>query len=340
MRASTRERQLAGIASPPEGAPFGRRRQTPAAPMTRSDMKVRTLADRAAHAARRFAEIAQSDGLAAAVMRAARRVGRKLGRFGLFRSRFAETRCDYFTPPPKDDPYDIWMRANRDNQRQSQRIEAALMTLRSRPRLSILVPVYNPPHEPFRTMIESVLAQSYPGWELILVDDASPDARVRPEIERWSRRDSRIKAIYRVENGSISVATNDAAAAAAGEFLVLLDHDDLLAPDALAHIVLYLDAHPDTDLLYSDDDKTGMDGRRHSPQFKPDWSPELLLSFCYTGHLTAVHRRLYHEVGGMRAGYEGSQDHDFWLRASERAQRIGHVPQVLYHWRPCPGRPP
>src|SRR5262245_39647623 len=137
MRASTRERRLAGIASPPEGAPFGRSRQTRAAPATRSDMKVPMLADRAAHAARRFAEIARSDGLAAAAMRAARRVGRKLGSFGVFRSRTAVTRCHYFTPPPKDDPYDIWMRANRDNPRQSQRIEAALMTLRSRPRLSI-----------------------------------------------------------------------------------------------------------------------------------------------------------------------------------------------------------
>src|SRR5262249_28313179 len=142
---------------------------------------------------------------------------------------------------------------------------------------------------------------------------------------------------YRRENGNISVATNQAAAAAQADYFVFLDHDDLLEPDALAHLALHLDSHPETDLIYSDDDKIDGGGRRRAPQFKPDWSPELLLSFCYTVHLTAVAARLYREVGGMRVGFEGSQDHDFWLRASERARRIGHVPQVLYHWRILPG---
>ena len=186
-------------------------------------------------------------------------------------------------------------------------------------------------------MILSVVDQTYRSWELILVDDASPDPRVGEELRLWSSRDQRINSIHRIKNGNISIATNDAADASKGEFLVFLDHDDLLDPDACAHLALHLDAHPETDLIYSDDDKIGADGVHHSPQFKPDWSPELLLTFCYTAHLSAVSARLYRELGGLRVGFEGSQDHDFWLRAGERARHVGHVAQVLYHWRVLPG---
>src|SRR5690606_26133299 len=119
--------------------------------------------------------------------------------------------------------------------------------------------------------------------------------------------------------GNISAATNTAAEHARGEFLVLLDHDDVLHPDALAHLAIHIHQNPDDDLIYTDDDKLGTDGVRFAPQFKPDWSPELLLSFCYTAHLTAARASLYRRVGGMRIGFEGSQDHDFWLRASELA---------------------
>ena len=156
-------------------------------------------------------------------------------------------------------------------------------------------------------------------------------------IRDWSDRDERIKALHRPINGNISAATNQAADAATGDYLVLLDSDDLIEPDALAHLALYLDAHPETDLVYSDEDQIGPDQRPHSPQFKPDWSPELLLSFCYVGHLAAIRRGLYQELGGMRSEFDGSQDHDLWLRAAERTRRVGHVPQVLYHWRIVPG---
>ena len=117
----------------------------------------------------------------------------------------------------------------------------------------------------------------------------------------------------------------------------MLDHDDLLEPDALAHLALYLDAQPETDLVYSDEDQIGPDHRPHSPQFKPDWSPELLLSFCYVGHLAAIRRGLYQELGGMRSDFDGSREHDLWLRAAERTRRVGHVPQVLDHRRIVPG---
>jgi GT2 family glycosyltransferase/glycosyltransferase involved in cell wall biosynthesis len=293
-----------------------------------------------ARAVSRFRSVAGSDGIAAALARAGRKIRRMLGRHSRILAMLVDPdRCPYFTPPAVLDPYDAWLRVNRDNPRRRRRWDAALRSTAhgAQPRFSIVVPVYNPPIDVLRAMIGSVIDQTVGDWELVLVDDASPDRKVCPELRDWSVADGRIRVIERGENGNISVATNEAAAAARGEFLVLLDHDDLLAPDALAHLSLYLDTHPEADLVYSDEDKVDADGRRHSPQFKPDWSPELLLGFCYTAHLTVIRRRLYNQAGGMRVGFEGSQDHDFWLRASELARGIGHVPQVLYHWRILPG---
>ncbi len=286
----------------------------------------------------RFVEIAQSDGFSAAMARATRKLRRKLaGKGRSLLARFGPDRCAYFTPPPTLDPYEAWQRINRENPRRRRNLDAARRAAGNTPRFSILVPVYNPPLDAFRAMIQSVLAQAVDDWELVLVDDASPNPSVRDELAYWAVKDHRIRPVHRSQNGNISAATNDAARAARGEFLVLLDHDDALHPDALAHLSVYLDDHPEVDLLYTDDDKIDLDGRRHSPQFKPDWSPELLLAFCYTAHLTAVRRELYHRAGGMRLGFEGSQDHDFWLRASEVAREVGHIPQILYHWRIVPG---
>ena len=226
---------------------------------------------------------------------------------------------------------------NQDNPRRRRSLEQATGPIGEKLLFSILVPVYNSPRDVLDAAISSVAHQTYKSWELLLVDDASTELHVQPLLESWSVRDQRIRVFFRFENGNISAATNQAAEAAQGEYLVLLDHDDLLDSDALAHLSQYLEEHPDAELVYSDDDKVDMEGRHHSPQFKPGWSPELLLSYCYTGHLTAVRRSLYHEVGGMRIGFEGSQDHDFWLRASEQAQGVGHLPQLLYHWRVLAG---
>src|SRR5262249_38346476 len=148
-----------------------------------------------------------------------------------------------------------WLQANRENPRRRQRIETSLTALLAAPRFSILVPVYNPPIEALQAMFSGVIAQSFAGWELIVVDDASPDIRIWREIERWSQRDNRIRSIRRQANGNISAATNQAADAARGEFFVFLDHDDLLDRDALTHLALHIDANAETDLVYSDDDK-------------------------------------------------------------------------------------
>ena len=218
----------------------------------------------------------------------------------------------------KLDPYAVWTAINRSSPERQRRLRDALESLASAPFFSVLMPVYNTPPGLLNQAIASVAAQSYGSWELIIVDDGSSDPAHFAELESWRRREPRIKIELRGRNGGISIATNAAAELAIGDFLLFLDHDDLLHPDALAHLALSLDGGPQADLIYTDDDKISMDGKRHSPQFKPDWSPELLLWFCYVGHLKAVRASLYRDVGGMRAGFEGSQDHDLFLRASKR----------------------
>ncbi len=144
---------------------------------------------------------------------------------------------------------------------------------------------------------------------------------------------ARVKLALRAENGHIAAASNSALALATGEYVALLDHDDVLAPDALFHVALTVNRYPDADVLYSDEDKIDEDGHRSEPYFKPDWSPDSLLARMYTGHLAVFRRSLVTELGGFRLGFEGSQDYDLVLRATERTDRIRHIPRVLYHWR-------
>jgi O-antigen biosynthesis protein len=200
------------------------------------------------------------------------------------------------------------------------------------PKISIVVPVYNPPEAYLEAMIQSVLAQSYSNWELCLAD-ASPKETIRPILERFAQQDSRIKLQFLAENRGIAGNSNAAIALASGEFLTLLDHDDTLAPFALHEVVSSINQHPAADLLYSDEDKLDPTGERVEPNFKPNWSPETLLSRNYICHLTTIRRTLCESLGGFREGFDGSQDYDLILRVSEKAREIVHIPQVLYHWR-------
>jgi GT2 family glycosyltransferase len=234
-------------------------------------------------------------------------------------------------------PYEAWLDVNRWNARRAAILAGRLAALTEPPRLSVVMPVYNPAPEFLEAAIGSVAAQAYERWELCLVDDASTDPAVSETLRRWADRDPRIRVIARETNGGVSRATNSGVEAARGEFVAFLDQDDELAPDALGEIALHLGAHPDTDLVYSDDDKINAQGRRFAPQFKPDWSPELLLSCMYLSHLLVVRRRLVLAAGGLRPGYEGSQDYDLALRVTELTDRVGHVPKVLYHWRAWAG---
>lgn len=201
------------------------------------------------------------------------------------------------------------------------------------PTISVLVPVYRPALWYFRSCVESVLAQHYGAWELCLCDDASDDAELRAYLEELPRRDPRVKVTALERNGGISLATNAALGLAGGELVALLDHDDELTPDALAEVAAAALAHPDLDVCYSDDDKIAENTPPFLPHFKPDWSPDLLLSYPYLSHLLVVRRALLEEIGGFRPDFDGSQDYDVMLRATERARRVVHIPKVLYHWR-------
>lgn len=208
---------------------------------------------------------------------------------------------------------------------------------RRAPLVSLLVPVWHTPIWVLERCVSSVLAQSFRDWELCLCDDASGDPELTAYLRSLQRVDRRIRTSALAVNGGISAATNGALAMARGRFVAFLDHDDELTPDALEVAAAAIAADPDADVLYSDEDKIDASGERFDPLFKPDWSPDLLLSFQYLGHLTLMRRDLVVELGGLRSDYDGSQDYDLALRATERACRIVHIPEVLYHWRTLPG---
>jgi glycosyltransferase involved in cell wall biosynthesis len=231
------------------------------------------------------------------------------------------------------DPYSLWLaqHAARPADLDNYRDDIALWAYR--PKVSVVMPVYDPPVQLLDAAIKSVMSQAYADVELCIADDRSPSPQVRKCLERWAHQDERVKVVFRPENGHISRASNSALELATGEFCALMDHDDLLAPDAIYHIVKRLNLDRTTDLLYTDEDKVDEEGRHSAPHFKPQWCPDHLLSRNYFGHLVVARTALLREVGAFRAGFEGSQDYDLVLRLTERSQRIAHIPRVLYHWR-------
>ncbi len=209
--------------------------------------------------------------------------------------------------------------------------------LARRPKISLVMPVYQTPEPWLRRALESVRAQLYQDWELCIADDASKAPHVRRILEDAQASDPRIKVVFRERNGHISEASNSALELATGEFIALLDHDDELPEHALYLVAEELDAHPDADLVYSDEDKLDEKGRRFDPYFKPEWDPDLFSSQNYFSHLGVYRATLVREVGGFRAGFEGSQDYDLALRCIEKSARVRHIPHVLYHWRAVAG---
>lgn len=235
------------------------------------------------------------------------------------------------------DRYQAWCEANRFTSTAKLDLEAALAKAEDLPDFAIITPVYNTSAEHLDALVRSVLDQVYDRWTLYLVDDASASSGTRTALDRIETLDDRIQLVRLEKNAGISGATNAGVAAATAEVLLFLDHDDLITPDCLGEIALYYAAHPDADIVYSDDDKIDDQGHRFAPQFKPDWSPTLLLSFMYISHAFTVRRSLFVSKGGFDAAFDGSQDYDFALRAVESARHIGHVPKILYHWRATAG---
>jgi O-antigen biosynthesis protein len=238
--------------------------------------------------------------------------------------------------PPSDEVYREWIsRYDTIDDEGVLQMRAVISGLVRKPLISVIVPVYNSDPVLLREMIESVTAQVYPHWELCIADDASTNPEVREILQAAASADSRIKLAFRAENGHISEASNTALTLATGEFVALLDHDDLLSRHALFMVALYSTRHPDASMFYSDEDKLDAGGNRTMPFFKSDWNPELFLSRNMFSHLGVFSLELVRRVGGFRRGFEGSQDYDLALRCVEVAgdHAVVHIPHILYHWR-------
>lgn len=209
----------------------------------------------------------------------------------------------------------------------------------SPPLLSIVMPVFDPPIKLLQEAIASIQNQTYSNWELCIADDASRDPNVRLLLSELERQDSRIKVAYRETNGHISEASNSAASKASGDFIVLMDNDDLLPIHALWTVAYYINRNKDCDLFYSDEDKISIDGFRCEPYNKGSFDRFLMYGHNMFSHLGIYRRSIFNKVGGFRKGYEGSQDYDLTLRCMEVCgeERIGHIPHVLYHWRQIAG---
>lgn len=203
--------------------------------------------------------------------------------------------------------------------------------------ITVVVPVYNTNPAMLRAMAESILQQTYTHWEAVLFDDCSPSQATVEALQAVADMDERFRVHRGESNQGISACSNSALALARGQWIALLDHDDLLTPDALYTVAKTILAQ-EPDLIYSDEDKVTEDGNRHTdPHFKPDFCPDDLRSGNYICHLMVIRKALLDKVGGFRTAFNGSQDHDLALRCTEHTDKIAHIPRVLYHWRTVGG---
>jgi len=233
------------------------------------------------------------------------------------------------TDATEQDEYGRWFAQHRVSEEGAVKLREQSRIFSYRPLLSILTPTFNPNDEFLTGAIESVIAQAYENWELILVDDGSSDSRARALLKNLGQRDARIQ-IGGQEHGGISSALNTGLARARGDWIALLDHDDLLEPDAVFRAIELMQNDREADVIYSDEDKI-VDGKLAAPLLKPDWSPEFFRTHDYLGHFVVMRRDLARAE--FRSEFDGAQDYDLLLRISEKTDRIRHIPRVLYHWR-------
>lgn len=227
--------------------------------------------------------------------------------------------------------YEQWIQEN--EQDDPKIIKKEIEEFALKPKISIVMPVYNVDEIWLSKCIDSVKNQYYENWELCMADDCSPKPHVRPLLEKYAAEDNRIKVTFREKNGHICEATNSALSLATGDYVGLLDNDDELAPFALYEVVKCINDNPTVDLIYSDEDKIDANGKRMDAVFKSDWSPDILMGTNYICHFGVYRRSIIEEIGGFRKGYEGAQDYDLVLRFTEKTDQIMHVPRILYHWR-------
>jgi GT2 family glycosyltransferase len=228
--------------------------------------------------------------------------------------------------------YQTWFDARRVKPRDFAALRDEIRAFEFQPCVSIITPVFNTPVKWLEECVQSVLDQLYEKWELILIDDDSSDPELLKFLPELAARDERIVLTKVDKRGGISAASNRGLQLANGDWLGLLDHDDILEPDALFQHIKWLQTHRDADLIYSDEDKLTEQGL-DSPIFKPDWSLDFFLSCNYVCHFTLIRREVIQQVGGFRSEFDGAQDYDLFLRIIERTTRIDHIPRVLYHWR-------
>jgi O-antigen biosynthesis protein len=205
------------------------------------------------------------------------------------------------------------------------------------PRFSIVTPVYNPPAKALKACIKSVRKQNFADWEWCIVNDCSTQPHVRRILNKFAAKDSRVRVAHRTTNGGIVAASQDGLDMATGEFVALLDHDDVIAKRALKRVNEELLKDDTIDYVYTDEDKIDAQGRHYDVFRKPDFDPVRLRGQNYCCHFSVFRNSLLDEIGGFRAGFDGSQDYDLILRATERARKVAHIPAILYHWRVVPG---
>ncbi len=236
--------------------------------------------------------------------------------------------------------YSFWLNAHHPKRSELSRQVVASRKLKYTPLISVIVPTFNTPHRYFCQMVESVMAQTYSNWELIIVDDSSSDGSLKVLIESYSSRDSRIRFKPLKENLHIAGATNEGIKTSRGEFVSLLDHDDILQPNALFEVARALNKDEHLDFIFSDEDKVTEDGqRRHSPLLKPGWNLDFLRSVNYITHFATIRKALLEKVGYLDTRFNGAQDWELFFRIARGTQpeKIHHIPEVLYSWRTHPG---
>lgn len=241
-------------------------------------------------------------------------------------------------PAAADPTYRLWISKNEPTPGilRSQAIEAKALAYR--PKISLITPAFNTDRYALARCLESVIQQTYDNWELCLADGGSTTDEVRQVIADYSKRDARIRSVFLGRNRGIAGNSNEALKLATGEYVGFLDHDDTLAPFALYEVARVLNDDRAVDFMYSDEDKIPATGEeRHEPYFKPEWSPELFLSYNYVCHFAVIRKTLIDKVGGFREGFDGAQDYDLFLRVVRQEPKIHRIPKVLYHWRAAQG---
>jgi glycosyltransferase involved in cell wall biosynthesis len=232
-----------------------------------------------------------------------------------------------------DNEYLKWITFHEPDAEALKLQQSESLHLSYKPKISIIVPVYNTDRNMLASMINSVLSQTYDNWELCIVDGNSDVPYIKDVLLEYAGRDARIKVSFLERNYNIAGNSNRALKLATGEFIIFLDHDDELAPFALYEVVKVLNELPEIDVIYSDEDKINPSGKRCAPFFKPDWSPDLLMSVNYICHLLIIRKTVLAKIGDFREGYDGAQDYDLVLRSISETSKIVHIPKILYHWR-------